>query len=88
MRVKPGSYDIGPETIGAGQRSVDPRFPNKELEWATKRRGVTFLVGLLVKVEGMGDDLDRCTRISTVTPTLPQPSKCMMGSSNLLLDIM
>ena len=72
VRIKPGAYDVGPETIGAGSRRIDPRIPNSELEWSTKRRGVTFLVGLLVKVEGMGDepDMDWSTQ---ATPALPQP---------------
>ena len=76
VRIEPGTYrdDVDPETIGARKRTVkiDPRFSNDELEWSTKRRGVTFLVGLLVKVEGMGDepDMDWSTQ---ATPVLPQP---------------
>jgi len=48
-----------------------------ELEWSTKRRGVTVLVGLLVKVEGMGNepDLDWSTQVAAATPVLPQPGE-------------
>ena len=53
VRIKPGTYDVGPETIGAGRKPIDPRFSNIELEWSTKRRGVTVLTGLLVKMEEM-----------------------------------
>jgi len=52
VRIQPGAYRVGPETIGA-QGTIDPLFPNTELEWSTNRRGVVILVGLLVKVEDM-----------------------------------
>ncbi|XP_064610379.1 neuralized-like protein 4 [Liolophura sinensis] len=48
--VKPGSYKIGPQSIGANEQ-IDPRFSNNELEWATKERGSIMLCGLLIKVE-------------------------------------
>lgn len=51
VRVKPKTYDVGPETVGLGSKCLDPNFKNKELEWATKRRGSIILTGLLVKLE-------------------------------------
>ena len=48
--VKPGSYKIGPQTIGANEQ-IDARFSNSELEWSTKERGSTLLHSLLMKVE-------------------------------------
>lgn len=48
--VKPGSYKIGPQTIGANEQ-IDPKFQNNELEWSTKERGSIILYGLLIKIE-------------------------------------
>ena len=45
--IKPESYDVGAETIGA-QEDIDPGFSNQELEWSTRRRGAVILHGLLV----------------------------------------
>jgi len=56
VRIEPGKYKIGPQTIGAIYE-IDPLFKNEELEWSTKRRGVAMLVGLLVKVEDVIGDL-------------------------------
>ena len=50
VRIRPDTYDVGKQTIGA-RGTIDPLFPNSELEWSTDRRGVVILVGLLVKVE-------------------------------------
>ncbi|CAH1250762.1 NEURL4 [Branchiostoma lanceolatum] len=51
--VRPNSYKVGPETIGARRegRTIDPLFSNDELEWFTKERGGHVLYGLLVKLE-------------------------------------
>ena len=51
MRVKPGSYRIGPETVGLGKRRLDPHFTNDQLEWSTANRGAVILTGVLVKLE-------------------------------------
>ena len=58
LRVKPGSYDVIPETVGATKRGhrIDPHFPNADLEWATDWKGSFLLVGLLVKVENLVKD--------------------------------
>ena len=48
--VKPGSYKIGTQTVGANE-AIDPRFRNTDLEWSTKERGATVLCALLIKVE-------------------------------------
>ncbi|KAI8506781.1 hypothetical protein Bbelb_152220 [Branchiostoma belcheri] len=56
--IRPDSYTIGPETVGARRRgeTIDPLFSNDELEWSTKERGGTALYGLLVKLEPFVDD--------------------------------
>ena len=74
MRIKPDSYDVTDQTIGA-ERQIDPKIPNSELEWATKRRGVTILVGLLVKIEDpttKAEDLKLVKQFAAKEPTLPQ----------------
>ena len=48
--VKPGSYKIGPQTVGANEQ-IDPKFSNTEVQWSTKEKGATILCALLVKVE-------------------------------------
>ncbi|XP_070552398.1 uncharacterized protein [Ptychodera flava] len=48
--IKPESYNIGPQTIGA-KYEIDPRFNNQELEWFTKRRGCIVVSGLLVNLQ-------------------------------------
>ena len=50
MRIEPGKYDVSRHTVGISG-DIDPMFPNSQLEWSTKRRGVSMLVGLLVKIE-------------------------------------
>ncbi|KAI8510690.1 hypothetical protein Bbelb_116060 [Branchiostoma belcheri] len=51
--VRPGSYTVGPETIGASLLGeiIDPLFSNDELEWFTKERGGHALYGLLIKMD-------------------------------------
>ncbi|XP_013389395.1 neuralized-like protein 4 [Lingula anatina] len=48
--IRPGSYDVGDQTIGE-TKPIDPKFDNQEIEWSTKERGSTILYGLLVKLE-------------------------------------
>ena len=50
LRIKPESYKIGPETIGAEEMILDENFENKELEWYTKQNLSIVLYGLLIKV--------------------------------------
>ncbi len=49
LRVEPGAYGIGPETIGARGETIDKRFSNSEIEWFTENRGTHVITGLLVK---------------------------------------
>jgi hypothetical protein len=51
VRQEPGTYGIGQETVGAEGAGVtiDPLFPNSELEYYTKRKGVHKLYRLLVR---------------------------------------
>lgn len=48
--VKPGSYKVGPQSIGANE-PIDPQINNNEIEWSTKERGSVLLHSLLLKVE-------------------------------------
>ena len=50
--IRPGSYDISEETVGAtGKRiPVDSHFSNEQLEWSTKEKVATILYGLLVEL--------------------------------------
>ena len=49
--IKPDSYSVGKETIGAGLKVIDSEFENSVLEWSTKEYGTTILYGLLIKAE-------------------------------------
>eukprot|EP00058_Branchiostoma_floridae_P015848 XP_002601336.1 hypothetical protein BRAFLDRAFT_82754 [Branchiostoma floridae] len=51
--VRPESYKIGPETIGATRKNIkiDPHVDNDKIECFTKERGSTILYGLLVNME-------------------------------------
>ena len=72
VRIRPDSYEIGGKTIRASQ--VDPKFSDRELEWFTKRHGVTILVGLLVKVEGYADEVSTSIlrQVAAAELVLPQ----------------
>ncbi|KAJ8320876.1 hypothetical protein KUTeg_002463 [Tegillarca granosa] len=48
--LKPGSYKVGPQSVGANEQ-IDPHFPNNELELTTKERGSTMLYGLLIRID-------------------------------------
>lgn len=48
--VKPGSYKVGPQSIGANE-PIDPEISNNEIEWSTKERGSVLLHSLLMRVE-------------------------------------
>ena len=50
--IKPNTYSVGESTIPGS--TFDPKVPDKEIEWSTKRRGVIILVGVLVKIAGEG----------------------------------
>ena len=49
--IKPGTFEMGPETVGARRVQIDPLYSNSELEWSTKHRGVIILTGIMVKME-------------------------------------
>ena len=52
LRQRPGSYNIGQETVGA-KKEIDPMISNNELEYYTKENIAIVVYGLLVKVEGI-----------------------------------
>jgi hypothetical protein len=59
---KPDSYTVNRETVGAtraGVNPIDESFPNSEMEWKTKSRGVHFLQRLLVKCVGQAAEPPR-----------------------------
>lgn len=51
VRVRPGTYRKGQQTVGA-QRAIDPNFDNNEIEWYFdgQEHGSHQLTGLLVKL--------------------------------------
>eukprot|EP01084_Bolivina_argentea_P113465 202197_1 len=53
LRIKPGTYQIGQETIGAERRNeiIDQHFSNSELEWYTKQNDAIVLYGLLIRLQ-------------------------------------
>ena len=48
--MKPGSYNIGPQTVGANEQ-IDPKFSNTEVQWSTKEKGAIVLRAILIKIE-------------------------------------
>ena len=74
LRVKPGSYEVIPETVGARRKGVrlDPRFSNEEMEWATDWKGSFLLVGLLVKLENLGKEPSLPKHTGMAEVALPQ----------------
>ena len=49
--MKPGSYNVGPQTLDTSGEHVDPKLDIREIEWATKERGSVEIYGLLIKLE-------------------------------------
>eukprot|EP01084_Bolivina_argentea_P138660 244075_1 len=51
VRIRPGSYQVGQETIGATKKKqiIDENFDNNELEWYTKENVGIVVYGLLMK---------------------------------------
>eukprot|EP01084_Bolivina_argentea_P022113 41095_1 len=51
LRIRPGCYNIGQETIGATTAGtiIDKHIPNKELEWYTKEFLGIIIYGLLIR---------------------------------------
>ena len=52
LRIKPGSYKIGQQTVGATKigKNLDEHFKNEELEWYTKQNLSIVLYGLLLRI--------------------------------------
>ena len=51
VRIRPGTYGVGQQTVGAVDR-IDPHFSNNEVEWYTtgEEHGSLILTGLMVKL--------------------------------------
>ncbi|XP_077870572.1 neuralized-like protein 4 [Saccoglossus kowalevskii] len=52
--IRPDSYKVGPETVGA-ESTIDDYFSNDELEWSTAERTAVVPYGLLVKLESTSE---------------------------------
>ena len=46
--LQPGHYNIGHETVGAGDKVIDDNVPNSSIEWYTCK-GQHVLTGLLIR---------------------------------------
>jgi hypothetical protein len=53
VRLRPGSYKVRPERVGATERRelIDPNIDNTELEWYTREGSAHFFSGILLKIE-------------------------------------
>ena len=51
VRIRPGTYGVGKQTMGAKER-IDPHFPNNEVEWYTtgEEHGSLILTGLMIQL--------------------------------------
>lgn len=60
VRVQPGCYSVGPETIGARRRNeqIDPQISNGCIEWYTKNTTSVIITGLLVKINTLSGGQD------------------------------
>lgn len=48
LRIKPGSYQIGKNSVT--QKNIDPLVDDSKIEWSTKDKDAIMLTGLLVKI--------------------------------------
>lgn len=67
-RIRPGTYKIGRETLGAGKTRIDPMFDNSEIEWSTNHRGVIIPTGILIKLTRVEEFAPSAPPSPTVTP--------------------
>jgi len=47
VRLQPDQYEIGQETVGAGDKVIDDKVSNNSIEWYT-RKGQHVLTGLFI----------------------------------------
>eukprot|EP01084_Bolivina_argentea_P269569 458179_1 len=68
LRIRPGSYTIGQETVGAAVRGIrlDDNFSNNELEWYTKENVGIVLYGLLLKIKEIDVPLKQLEKKKTI----------------------
>lgn len=50
VRIRPGCYTAGPQSIGANH-TIDPYIENSRIEWTTKETASIVLCALLISVE-------------------------------------
>eukprot|EP00443_Scrippsiella_acuminata_P006126 CAMPEP_0115312904 /NCGR_PEP_ID=MMETSP0270-20121206/76166_1 /TAXON_ID=71861 /ORGANISM="Scrippsiella trochoidea, Strain CCMP3099" /LENGTH=103 /DNA_ID=CAMNT_0002731931 /DNA_START=106 /DNA_END=417 /DNA_ORIENTATION=- len=48
LRVQPGTYSIGQETVGA-RSQIDPYMSNSEIEWYTSELHTHVVTGVLIQ---------------------------------------
>lgn len=76
LRQRPGSFQIGQETVGANRmgRKIDQHISNNELEYYTKEGVGIIFQGLLIKViarEESDESMGRRRRLPSRVPLLP-----------------
>ncbi len=55
VRIRPGSFQTGKQTIRVGAQAnhpIDSHIDNNEIEWMTEERAAIVPVALLIKIEG------------------------------------
>eukprot|EP01083_Nonionella_stella_P278812 948229_1 len=64
LRIRPGSYGIGQETVGAARmgKPLDASFSNNELEWYTTEHVGIVLHGLLFRIKEINVPLKQLTK--------------------------
>lgn len=70
-KQKPDSFDVQPETVGAGLSRICAYIDNKEIEWKTQQRASITPYGLLLRVDKVKNRLDgirrRCSTLGRTT---------------------
>ncbi len=71
VRIRPGAYKIGQETVGAARRgkTLDNHFSNNELEWYTKENLGIVLHGLLLRVREIAMPLNKYKKNKGIVDT-------------------
>lgn len=75
VRIRPGSFDVGPETIGLKQKRTKEEYDNydlpiflDEVEWFTKDVDSVVVTAILVKVEKLTDTYIEDTDVGYFAP--------------------
>ena len=49
IRLQPGTYAIGQETVSAGSTNIDQHVPNSSVEWYTESANSHFFTGVIIR---------------------------------------